>query len=691
MYKFYYDLKYFPLPDKYQKEYKIINATVQSANITKSVNEGIFEVSDNFLFYTNMPATYNVLIYIFVIDNVTAQLVKYKRTKTSTYSFCLKSTELIPHIAVINVEFSTDILKPVTFDFNKYCGTIKPSFLVKKDGITVDLISKNKILYMCRGNYGIEIGKVKDDKLFFAKGEKIENSIYIFDAYIAGKVLDEKFTDRIKSAQNFINDLVDVGNAYKIITSNIHDNFSAAYEESKTLSNDGVVVQPDFGPPLKWKPATSNTVDMLVEDDLYLTKGFDGLISFKVINNREFNRSLIGEYRHKYLGEIIELDTSGKFHKVRHDKVKPNSINTYKSGLNISAVTSKNVVEGKSAELILGYFQHYKDVILEKYLHGLVLELSVDCGIIKKVESLVIEDNLVTLDEKLNITECEVHVSVQKPPLEFLESNQEKYDTIIIPDMMASIEFDNVQQFLESCAKNLKGCGKLIIMANEPDAKNINEALPKTNLILHEYFSMDKFINKPLIDSSLHARLVDYNIFVISLDITKIKPEFIFVVGLMGSGKSRFIHQIRNYIHPPSSLNIINTDNMVTEYISYILYHNNDTYKTIRKTLDGINDQTISDLIDKKQSVVLETTHIDEDYVKKIKSTHKVIGIICNTSIDQIKLNIENRNVFNIRKTAFNEDQYKKFQADIKNYVGFIDELYDFDINDNEFKRISAD
>ena len=696
MYKYYYELEYFPIPEVHEKKYLKISAKGQSPKIKNKIANGIYEVEDDSLFYTSSFDEFNVLIYKFALPNnpnINVQVTRYKKIRTSTYSLCVKSSKLIPKMSVITLPFNTDILKPVTFDINKYGRINDPAYLVKKDGITIDILSIDGTLYSLNGNYGVTIGELKskinpDSKVgLFAKGELMQakDTIYIFDAYIIdGQPLDIPYKERMNKMAETLNSIKLDGDAHikGLFISQVHNRFEDAYEESQKMPNDGIIIQGPTDEPLKWKPSKANTIDVLVEDDLYLTKGLDQILTFKVIRNPSFNMKVIWDYRNKYAGEIIEIGIDGSFHRVRYDKLKPNAIRTYKSTLEQSNTIDKSVMLGDE-RLVKHVFHAYKELLLDKYVHGETIEINIDCAVINKINILITEDKItgVDINRASNFDNCKVEHVIHKKIVEYLETEKHTRDTFVV-ELSDQQDKPNLDFVLDRTSKLLTDCGKIILFDTTGEIDVITDEVKKHNdLEILEIFKLSDIPNKETFSGSNFTKLSNlYNAVVIRKSKLNIKPEFIFIVGLMGSGKSRLIDQVRNFVHPSSALNIINTDVEVTKFISYQLSPDEHTYKSIRKILDPINDEQIETYIKSKQSILLETTHIDEDYAINLSKTHKTIAIICNTSLAQIESNIEARNRVNIRKTTIDKDRYNKFQSEIATYTNFIDMIYDFDM-----------
>jgi hypothetical protein len=655
-YRILYQLKYFPVPKDYKKEYKIATYDTSSPSIVNTIKPNIYQVKDSALFYTDINGKYNILTYFFEYKGCSVRLVKYKSVESAEYQTCIKSDKLIDEINIINPEFNTEILMPVSFDMYKYQTIQNPKYLVKKDGITVDILENAGKVYMCIKNYCIEIGKC--DLRLFLKGELMNNKVYIFDAYIFDEILDIPYIERIKDV-----DLtkIELSSDVSIEISNIHNTFEEAYEERKHMENDGIIIQPEFEAPLKWKPAANNTVDVLVEDDLYLAVKNNGIKSFKVIENRDFDRRMIGEYRSKYLGEIIEVGVDGSFHKNRFDKNKPNSLITYKSLLNPTTIISPEIITGKDP-LYKEYKLSYElEKIYEKYIHGQILETGANCINYKKIDNFIVEDNIIQLLDTSSIMQACIKYSTIRKSLKDLKV-EDKFDTLLILDDTHN-KFDSFDDFLNKADELMTECGHIIIHQENSKLKEFTHS------------------NFQLLEC---ARWEGNEICVISRKIT-VKPLFIFVVGVMGSGKSSFIRKIRNYIHPLHSINVITTDDLVTSTITYQLYNNEKHYKMIRETIDKKNDEKINQLIKDGQTIILETTHVNEDYANDIKKTHDIVIIVCNTSLGEIKNNIEARNVRNIRKTVFSPESYEKLQHTIPKYKKIANEYYEFDMNKGDF------
>ena len=699
MCKYYYELEYFPIPEAHEKKYLKINSKSSSPKIKNKIADGIYEVDDDSLFYTSSFDEFNVLIYKFALPNhpnINIQVVRYKKIRTSTYSLCVKSSELIPKTSVITLPFNTDILKPVTFDINKYGRMNDPAYLVKKDGVTIDVVSVDGILFTVNGNYGVTIGTLtsKTGKIgLFAKGElmRSENSpsskdtIYIFDAYIIdGQPLDIPYKERMNKMTETLKaiKLDNDANIEQLFISKIHNRFEDAYQESQKMPNDGIIIQGPTDEPLKWKPGKANTIDVLVEDDLYLTKGLDQILTFKVVRNPSFDVKVIWDYRKKYEGEIIEVGIDGSFHRVRYDKLKPNAIRTYKSTIEQSNTIDKTVMLGNDM-LVKHVFNAYKELLLDKYVHGETIEINIDCAVINKINILINEDKItaVDLNHESNFDNCKVEHVIHKKTEEYLETEKQLRDTFVVE--LSDNGEPKLDFILDRTTKLLTDCGKIILFDTTGKIDTITNVVKKhSDLEILEVFRLSGIPNKETFSGSNFTKLSNlYNAIVIRKINSNIRPEFIFIVGLMGTGKSRLIDQVRNFVHPSSALNIINTDVEVIKFISYQLSPDEHTYKSIRKILDPINDKKIETYTKSGQSILLETTHIDENYAIGISKTHKTVAIICNTSLAQIESNIEARNRVNIRKTTINQACYDKFQKDIATYPTFIDMIYEFDMS----------
>lgn len=696
MYKYYYELNYFPIPNNHKKEYKKIDAKGKSPKIVKKISSGIYEVDDGELFYTSTFDEFNVLIYTFPLPEngkIHVQVTRYKKIRTSTYSICVKSTELIPGVECINVEFNSDILKPVTFDINKYGRMEDPAYLVKKDGTTIDIISIGEKVYAVNSNYGSLIGTQKSSLQLFVKGELMDHDnhhiVYIFDAFIInGEALDISFKERMKRIEEYIPNISINTHSHikKIVVSNIHESFENAYQESQSETlkehNDGIIIQGPFDEPLKWKPGKSNTIDVLVEDDLYLNKGLDQILTFKVVKNPAFNMKVIWDYRNKYSGEIIEIGIDGSFHRIRYDKLKPNAIRTYRASIETSTTIDKDILLDLDSKLAPYIFNSYKEMLLDKYVHGETVELNVNCGVINKINTLLESRNIsASIDQASNFGSCQVENKIAKSPHEYLESERLQHDTFIVdlpgPSNQLTLDF-----LLGKVSKLLKPCGKIILFDSHGQLANLIETIVQHDqLEILETFKLSNIPNKEIFPKT---NLELYNAVILRNKEPSLKPDFVFVVGLMGSGKSRLINQIRNFIHPSSALHTISIDAEVLKYISYQLYADIDTYKEIRRVLDPIIDKKINSLIASKQSLLLETTHIDEKYATEIEKTHKTIAVICNTDFSQIEMNIEMRNKVNIRKTDIDKERYQKFQNEISTYPKFINSVYLYDMHDTQ-------
>jgi hypothetical protein len=115
-----------------------------------------------------------------------------------------------------------------------------------------------------------------------------------------------------------------------------------------------------------------------------------------------------------------------------------------------------------------------------------------------------------------------------------------------------------------------------------------------------------------------------------------------------------------------------------------------EVYKKVRAIIDPLNDAKISQNIDNKQSILLETTHIDQKWAAELEKTHKTIAIVCNTSFAQIESNIESRNRVNIRKTGIDQARYDLFQEEIKTYGSFINSVANYDMSSGKITTVKS-
>ena len=142
---------------------------------------------------------------------------------------------------------------------------------------------------------------------------------------------------------------------------------------------------------------------------------------------------------------------------------------------------------------------------------------------------------------------------------------------------------------------------------------------------------------------------------------------FIFLVGPIGSGKSGMIKKIRSRFPTSNGVYIAQIDKLLESDLVYILSPNEETYYKLRKTIynDDV-DQLIGQAIVNDMSIILETTNVNTDYVKWLK-THKytVVIVIIDETYENISQNIAIRNQTKIRKTHLTRIQYDEFYKNI--------------------------
>lgn len=149
------------------------------------------------------------------------------------------------------------------------------------------------------------------------------------------------------------------------------------------------------------------------------------------------------------------------------------------------------------------------------------------------------------------------------------------------------------------------------------------------------------------------------------------EKTFVFLVGTIGSGKSALIRKVRTLFNMSGGLFIAQIDKLVENDVQFIVSPTLETYWKLRKEIYNAHmDQLIGQSIMQSNSIILETTNVNDDYVKWLKSYgYKVAVVIVNESYEKTCENIRIRNQTKLRKTHLSQEDYDLFEHNISNYV----------------------
>ena len=153
------------------------------------------------------------------------------------------------------------------------------------------------------------------------------------------------------------------------------------------------------------------------------------------------------------------------------------------------------------------------------------------------------------------------------------------------------------------------------------------------------------------------------------------EKTFIFLLGLVGSGKSSLIKQVRSNHATSGQLLVAQIDKLIESDIEYINNPNEETYLRLRiEIYNDKQNEIINQAILANNSIILETTHIDNDYVKRLKECkYKTIAVVVNEDFETITNNIKIRNQTKIRKTVLKRETYDLFCNNLAYYISNID------------------
>ena len=149
------------------------------------------------------------------------------------------------------------------------------------------------------------------------------------------------------------------------------------------------------------------------------------------------------------------------------------------------------------------------------------------------------------------------------------------------------------------------------------------------------------------------------------------EKTFVFLVGTIGSGKSALIRKVRSMFNMSGGLFVAQIDKLIEHDIEFVTNPDTITYWKLRKELYNSHmDQLIGQSIQLNNSIILETTNVNPEYVTWLKSYgYKVAVVIVNESYENIVENIKIRNQTKIRKTVLSAEEYEAFQSNISTYI----------------------
>lgn len=152
---------------------------------------------------------------------------------------------------------------------------------------------------------------------------------------------------------------------------------------------------------------------------------------------------------------------------------------------------------------------------------------------------------------------------------------------------------------------------------------------------------------------------------------------FIFLLGVIGSGKSSLVKKIRSMMFSSGVLLLAQIDKLIETDIEYINDPSEENYLRLRKNIyNNQLDQLIENAVKTGGSVLLETTHVDNEYVKWIKEHgYKVTIVVVDENFEVISNNIRIRNQSKIRKTALSLEQYNEFRDNLDKYISNADSV----------------
>lgn len=156
------------------------------------------------------------------------------------------------------------------------------------------------------------------------------------------------------------------------------------------------------------------------------------------------------------------------------------------------------------------------------------------------------------------------------------------------------------------------------------------------------------------------------------------EKTFVFLVGTIGSGKSALVKKVRSLFNMSGGIFVAQIDKLIEPDIEFIINPNSETYWKLRKEIyNQLMDQLIGQSIMQSNSIILETTHVNNDFIGWLRQYEYKIGVVVvHDTYEKICENIAVRNQTKIRKTALAFEDYQKFTSQIPQFIQLADYVH---------------
>jgi hypothetical protein len=157
------------------------------------------------------------------------------------------------------------------------------------------------------------------------------------------------------------------------------------------------------------------------------------------------------------------------------------------------------------------------------------------------------------------------------------------------------------------------------------------------------------------------------------------QKTFVFLLGCIGSGKSALVKKVRESLNMSGGIFVAQIDKLVEKNIEYIINPSEETYFKLRNSFyNNHMDDLMGQAILNSESIILETTNVNNKYVEWLKNYHyRIVIVLVNESYENILQNISTRNITKLRKTSLTIEKYEEFQKNISTYTKNADQVID--------------